>query len=170
MADTPTTNVEKLPRRRPGRTCNARLHRGEGYCDVPAGEGTDHPGIGRCRLHGGETGDVAIANDEVDELFRAAGLDFIIDLAETMRHGDQEYLMEVGNNALVVTRSKILAQLQDPTLTPRELNDLTNSLTRIDNLIAKHPNGVAAEESAGAFENEDEAELARVLKLADGSG
>lgn len=157
--------VERLPRRSPSQTCNARLHRGDGYCTVLAGEGTDHPGIGRCRLHGGERGDVAV-DDNVDELFRANGLDVIIDLAETMRHGDQEYLMEVGNNALVIARSKVLSRLMDPTLTPRELNDLTNSLNRLDTLILKHPNGVQEGGAEGVFVDEDEAELARVIALA----
>lgn len=32
-------------------TCNAR--RGDTYCKQPAGSGTDHPGEGRCKFHGG---------------------------------------------------------------------------------------------------------------------
>ncbi len=156
---------EVLPFRRPGQKCNARLHRGEGYCTVGAGGGTQHPGLGRCRLHGGEAGDERI--DGPDELFKAAGLDFIIDLAESMTHNDQEYLMEVGNNALVVTRSKLLARLQDANLTPREVNDYTNSLTRIDNLILKHPNGMKSDGKT-VEEEEDEVELARLYAIAGG--
>lgn len=159
-------SADTIPFRRPGQKCNARLHRGEGYCDVGAGEGTEHVGVGRCRLHGGEAGDTRV--DGPDELFKAAGLDFIIELAESMTHGDQEYLMEVGNNALVVTRSKLLSRLQDPGLTPREVNDYTNSLTRIDNLIVKHPNGVKGENSKTTEENEDEAELARLTVINGG--
>lgn len=155
---------DTLPFRRPGQKCNARLHRGDGYCDVHAGEGTEHVGVGRCRLHGGETGDTRV--DGPEDLFKAAGLSFIIDLAESMTHADQEYLMEIGNNALVVTRSKILAQLQDTTLTPREINDYTNSLTRVDNMIAKHPNGVRGEGSAAVETSEDDQELARIIELA----
>lgn len=34
--------------------CGARTRQG-GTCRKPAGWGTDHPGVGRCRLHGGAT-------------------------------------------------------------------------------------------------------------------
>lgn len=35
--------------------CGARLRQGEGNCRKPAGWGTEHPGYGKCRLHGGST-------------------------------------------------------------------------------------------------------------------
>lgn len=35
--------------------CGARKRQGEGNCTRPAGWGTDHPGTGRCKLHGGAT-------------------------------------------------------------------------------------------------------------------
>ena len=35
------------------RHCNARKRQGEGLCAQRAGWGTDHPGEGRCKLHGG---------------------------------------------------------------------------------------------------------------------
>jgi hypothetical protein len=37
------------------RYCGARKRQGEGTCHRPAGWGTDHPGVGRCKLHGGTT-------------------------------------------------------------------------------------------------------------------
>lgn len=37
--------------------CGAKRHQGEGTCAKPAGWGTNHVGIGRCRLHGGSTRD-----------------------------------------------------------------------------------------------------------------
>jgi hypothetical protein len=37
----------------PDDTCNARKRNGEGYCGRPAGWGTDHLGVGRCKMHGG---------------------------------------------------------------------------------------------------------------------
>ena len=168
MEETPT-NIEKLPYRRPTGTCNATLHRGDGYCDMGAGEGTDHPGTGRCRLHGGDVGEMEQL-EEVNDLFRRLGFDLLIDAAEAMRHSDQEYLMEVGNNALVLQRTDILRRLNDPSLTPREVNDLTNSLTRLDNLILKHPNGsrMIEGESSQTFKDEAEDELARVRKIAGG--
>jgi hypothetical protein len=42
----------------PGRDskyCGANKRQGEGTCARPAGWGTDHPGIGKCKLHGGGT-------------------------------------------------------------------------------------------------------------------
>lgn len=35
--------------------CGANKRQGEGTCARPAGWGTDHPGIGKCKLHGGGT-------------------------------------------------------------------------------------------------------------------
>lgn len=37
--------------------CGARKRQGEGVCGQAAGWGTSHPGTGRCKLHGGSTGD-----------------------------------------------------------------------------------------------------------------
>lgn len=45
---------------KPGRDkpkCEAKRRGGDGLCQRPAGWGTDHPGIGRCKLHGGSTHD-----------------------------------------------------------------------------------------------------------------
>lgn len=39
----------------PDDNCNARKTDGSGYCQHEAGWGTDHPGHGRCRFHGGNT-------------------------------------------------------------------------------------------------------------------
>lgn len=38
---------------KPGKTCNATLRRKGKLCMKPAGSGTDHTGLGRCKLHGG---------------------------------------------------------------------------------------------------------------------
>lgn len=35
------------------RYCGGKKRQGEGLCTRPAGWGTDHPGAGRCKLHGG---------------------------------------------------------------------------------------------------------------------
>lgn len=35
--------------------CGAKKRQGEGSCTQVAGWGTDHPGTGRCKLHGGST-------------------------------------------------------------------------------------------------------------------
>jgi hypothetical protein len=38
-----------------GRWCNAKRKQGPGLCRRPAGWGTDHVGLGPCKLHGGAT-------------------------------------------------------------------------------------------------------------------
>ncbi|MFC5268440.1 hypothetical protein ACFPJ1_40580 [Kribbella qitaiheensis] len=35
--------------------CGGKKRQGEGDCTRPAGWGTDHPGLGKCKLHGGST-------------------------------------------------------------------------------------------------------------------
>ena len=37
------------------RYCGGKKRQGDGYCTRPAGWGTDHVGVGRCKLHGGST-------------------------------------------------------------------------------------------------------------------
>lgn len=37
------------------RYCGGKKRQGEGTCTRPAGWGTDHVGVGRCKLHGGST-------------------------------------------------------------------------------------------------------------------
>jgi hypothetical protein len=38
-----------------GQRCGATKHARDGTCRLPAGWGTDHPGHGRCKLHGGSS-------------------------------------------------------------------------------------------------------------------
>ena len=154
-----------LPFLAPGRTCNARLHRGEGYCDNVAGAGTDHVGVGRCRLHGG-VGPKQDLPDGPRDLFRAAGLDPIINAAETMTHDDQEYLMEVGNNALVVTRSGILARLLNPDTSATEMADLTIALQRIDNILSKYPDKEDPDRAPNEVDVREKMEMARLEAIA----
>lgn len=47
MANAPVTPIHD------GRYCGAKKKQGEGCCMQAAGWGTDHPGVGRCKLHGG---------------------------------------------------------------------------------------------------------------------
>ena len=47
--------VVELPKIAPGKTCNARNKAHTKHCARPAGWGTDHPGVGRCKLHGGSS-------------------------------------------------------------------------------------------------------------------
>ena len=54
-ATTSTELVETVPFPRipATETCNGKIHRQERYCKKQSGWGTDHFGIGRCKLHGG---------------------------------------------------------------------------------------------------------------------
>ena len=38
-----------------GKHCLAKRRQGDGWCQLDAGWGTDHVGVGRCKLHGGST-------------------------------------------------------------------------------------------------------------------
>jgi hypothetical protein len=161
MAD----NVIELPLRPPAVSCNARLSRGVGYCANGAGLGTEHVGFGRCKLHGGLSPRDAGVDGPAD-LFRAIGLGAIIDLAETMTRDDQEYLMEVGTNALTVIRAKIVAKLNATDAHPKDLNDLSMALTRVEKVLAQNLNEVKGE-AEGSKGEDGEAELARVLNIGE---
>lgn len=58
-----------------GRYCGGKKHQGEGTCTQTAGWGTSHPGVGRCKLHGGSNpiaaraGELALAEKQARELF-----------------------------------------------------------------------------------------------------
>ncbi|MFI2202658.1 hypothetical protein ACH47Z_18135 [Streptomyces sp. NPDC020192] len=45
--------------------CGAKKRQGLGTCGRPAGWGTDHPGVGRCKLHGGATKNQVVAAERV---------------------------------------------------------------------------------------------------------
>jgi hypothetical protein len=55
--------------------CGARTKQRDGTCEQPAGWGTPHPGVGRCRFHGGSSpnairaGEVALVERDVRQLF-----------------------------------------------------------------------------------------------------
>jgi len=114
-------------------------------------------------LHGG----LSPRDEGVDgpaDLFRANGLGSIIDLAETMTHDDQEYLMEVGTNALTVIRAKVVARMNDPMVSDKSMNDLSMALTRLEKVLTDNPNEV---KEGAAVTQEDDAEMARILNIQD---
>lgn len=45
--------MSTLKKKEPDDHCNGRKRDGSGYCGQTAGWGTDHPGTGRCKWHGG---------------------------------------------------------------------------------------------------------------------
>ena len=147
----------------PSATCNAWLKRRTGYCDLPAGKGTDHPGEGRCRLHGG-LGPEADGADGPRDHFMSIGLGPILQLAEVMTRDDTEYLMHVGNTALVVSRASLLARLQNPDVSPKEAADITMAVSRIDTLLSKYPDDEDPDAAPNTATVLDE-ELARLAEL-----
>jgi hypothetical protein len=82
-----------------------------------------------------------------------------------MTRDDQEYLMDVGTNSMVVIRSGILAKLADPIISPKEMNDLTMALSRIDTLIAKYPNENNPDSGPNTPDAALNEELARLAEL-----
>lgn len=67
-----TTNPRPYGRDKP--KCGAKKRQGEGTCQRPAGWGTDHPGTGRCKLHGGSTPDhrTAALREQADRALKTA--------------------------------------------------------------------------------------------------
>lgn len=157
--------MTKLPFHPPDAKCNARLARGGGYCEQPAGKGTPHPGRGRCRLHGGMSPEQDALDGPYD-LMRNLGLGRVIDLAETMVREDQEYVMDVATNGLVIMRGMVVARMMDSEAPPsaKELADLTMALSRIDTALARHPDEEDPDAAANEASDLDE-ELARLLEL-----
>jgi hypothetical protein len=54
--------------------CGARKKQGEGTCRLVAGHGTDHPGVGACKFHGGSTTAHRLAAARVTAAAQAAKL------------------------------------------------------------------------------------------------
>jgi hypothetical protein len=47
--------IDSPQRERPARGVCGAVRKGKGLCRRPAGYGTDHPGVGRCKQHGGNS-------------------------------------------------------------------------------------------------------------------
>jgi hypothetical protein len=77
---------------------------------------------------------------------------------------DAEALMSMGTMAMVVARADLMQRLITPGCTPREANDITMSVSRLDKLLADHPeleNPDAAPNQADALDEE----VKRLLQL-----
>jgi hypothetical protein len=74
--------------------CGAKKKQGPGHCTQVAGWGTDHPGVGRCKLHGGKTpngekaGKRELVEREAQRMVALAGTDQdpIEHLLEALHH------------------------------------------------------------------------------------
>lgn len=109
--------------------CNAKRQRGhEGFCQSPAGYGTDHLGEGRCYMHGGRP----------ERTHEAAP--YLADAIKDLTVRDAEALMSMGTTAVVLARARLLEKLLViDGLTTKEISDLTMSIQRLDNVLSKHP-------------------------------
>ena len=77
------------------RYCGGPKRQGEGTCTRPAGWGTPHPGIGRCKLHGGSTPSHVAAAEKVMAEQEAAR--FGLDMREIS--GGEALIREVRRSA-----------------------------------------------------------------------
>ena len=78
--------MSDLEKKAPGEYCNGRKRDGSGYCRHEAGWGTDHPGMGRCKFHGGASpsGEKAVL-DNLGEAAEHAGVAYKLRLKEIRR-------------------------------------------------------------------------------------
>lgn len=79
--------MSDLEQKPAGDNCNARKADGSGYCSHAAGWGTDHPGHGRCKFHGGNTKDHE--KNIIDKLEGAAG-DAAVSLKLRLKHAREK--------------------------------------------------------------------------------
>ncbi len=142
-----------------GLKCGAKRQRGyTGFCEYPAGYGTDHRGVGRCYAHGGR-------GDSVPK----GAQDAAPGLAERTRKlslEDAEALMTMGTMAMVLSRAQLMQRLLTPGITTKEASEITLSVSRLDNLLAKHPELQDPDQpnNLGTISEVDE-ELRRLLKI-----
>lgn len=61
--------------------CGGKKRQGTGNCTRPAGWGTDHPGFGRCKLHGGcaPSSNVAAAREQAQDAVMRLGFQPVAD-------------------------------------------------------------------------------------------
>jgi hypothetical protein len=78
--------------------CGADKKHGRGPCRLPAGHGTDHPGVGCCRRHGGNTPTHVAAAERV--MAEQEARKFGLDLAEIS--GGEALIREVRRSAAMV--------------------------------------------------------------------
>ena len=154
MSET-TDNVIQFPLKAPDTLCNHRLSRKAGYCRNGSGEGTEHKGYGRCRVH--ETG----KDGNTQELFSMLGLSEMIAVAEIMTADDQEYAYLMSNNFLVLQRAKIIAGMDRALVSSKERKEMIESVAKIDAILAKHTLEIKGEGEATVSES-DAAEMKRL--------
>jgi len=94
--------------------CGARKKSGDGTCRLPAGHGTKHVGVGRCRRHGGNTPTHEAHAEHVEAEARARRI--ALDLEEV--GGPEAMLREIRRcSAIVSAFSLMVAEVPAENLT-----------------------------------------------------
>ena len=108
--------------------CNAPLqsrnNRGK-FCKKGAGEGTTHSGEGYCFLHGGEK---AVERKQSHAPVLEAA-------ARGLSTDDLEDLYAMSNRGLVKARALAVQRMLSPTVSSKEVSDLSISIQRIDKVL-----------------------------------
>ncbi len=144
--------------------CGAKKRASSGYCERPAGGGTDHKGFGACSLHGGREGEVPV------KAYQATP--YLAERTRELSMGDAEALLEMGSQALYLSRAELIQRLLQPGLTTKEVSDLTISIARLDKLVKANPPTAEGEDAEKDAAEQDarqalDSELDR-LKAVDG--
>jgi len=80
---------------------------------------------------------------------------------------DAESLMTMGTMAMVIARARLMERLLTPNITTKEANEITLSVKRLDELLAKHPE-IEDPDAAGNTAAPLDDELKRLLALEAG--
>lgn len=64
---------------------------------------------------------------------------YLSDAIKELSVADAEALMSMGTTAMVLARARLMEKLLQDGITSKETADLTISLTRLESMLAKHP-------------------------------
>jgi len=119
---------EDLPKKDAEIKCNARKKNSPGYCSQPSGHRTDHPGAGRCWVHGGRG-----STPRGEELYQKVLSDKVGDVKQIFEEIDELDTTEIErlDCAIKLLHATILSNFNSGTITPSTLQGYTNSLERL---------------------------------------
>lgn len=132
---------------------------------LDAGLNTDHRGQGFCSYHGGNSG-----ADDVGDLLASMGLTSLIDRAAKLSTNDLEQLYHTTNTALVLERARLIQQLGDPSLSPKEQADTTGSIQKIDNILKAYKREAKGAKAEAGKRQADDREITRLKDLEEKLG
>lgn len=89
---------------------------------------------------------------------------YLSDAVKELSVADTEALMSLGTQAMVLARARLVEKLLQTGLTTKEMSDLTISIQRLDNVLAKHPDVDDPDAAPNNMQPLDE-ELQRLIAL-----